>query len=233
MSKVGYIYVALLDGGIIKTGKTKSPKTRISKSGFGNRVIVDYWVSQEFVGYSDAEREMLQFLGAVGSLAFGKEYFSGVEFSVAVEKAIQCSSLRSDRSVREQKKIESLEAESRLDAITGKSSADTSIDSDWINHVSEFKSSTKVISRIVKNRGLISESLLPRDVFGGLSLFEITLLISSYRVVDCPVNYLAYIALDVSAATSLDDDAFMDWFSCFMKDQEAIINERINSKSIE
>lgn len=70
MSKVGYIYVALLDGGIIKTGKTKSPKTRISKSGFGNMVIVDYWVSQEFVGYSDAEREMLQFLGAVGSLAF-------------------------------------------------------------------------------------------------------------------------------------------------------------------
>lgn len=150
-----------------------------------------------------------------------------------MEKAIQCSSLRSDRSVREQKEIESLEAERRLDAITGKSSADTSIDSDWINHVSEFKSSTKVISRIVKNRGLISESLLPRDVIGGLSLFEITLLISSYRVVDCPVNYLAYIALDVSAATSLDDDAFMDWFSCFMKDQEAIINERINSKSIE
>ncbi len=114
-SSIGHIYVALLDGGIVKTGKTKKPKARISKSGFGNRKVVDYWVSSEFVGYSDAESEMIRFLGEVGTVAFGREYFSGVDYSIAVERAKECFNSRSCSSISETRRLESLRTKHVVD----------------------------------------------------------------------------------------------------------------------
>lgn len=226
-SRVGHIYVVLLEGGVIKTGKTKHPKSRISKSGFGNRTIIDYWVSQEIVGYSEAEREMLRFLGDVGEPAFGKEYFHGVDFSVAVERAVECSLPRiaiPPKSIRE---LEIKEAEDAAEGVIGKLSSNNCKDKEWCEHVASFASSAKVIARIVKNRGISLGWLEPCPSIGLMSLFEFALVLLSYRHHGEPEDYLAEVGIMAASASALDDDGFIGWFRGLEAQMEASIRERI------
>ena len=215
MSNVGHIYVVLLEGGIVKTGKTKNPKSRISKSGFGNRDIVEFWVSREFVGYASAEAEMIKFLGCVGSVAFGREYFSGVDFSVAVERASKCVDSRSALCVKEQKIKDTQKSNENTGRVMNHFSGNGFVDSRWTNHVDEFRRCAEVVSRIILNRGVRGGSLLPIESLGGMSLFEFSLIICSYHCDDGAVEYFSSASSIVIGNLELCDDEFIGWFSSF------------------
>lgn len=223
MSNVGHIYVVLLEGGIVKTGKTKNPKSRISKSGFGNREIVEYWVSREFVGYASAEAEMIKFLGCVGSVAFGREYFIGVDFSVAVERASNCVDSRSALCVKEQKIKDTQKRNENVDLVMDHFSGNCAVDNQWTNHVDEFRRCAEVVSKIISNRGVRGGSLLPVERLGGMSLFELSLIICSYHCDDGAVEYFSAISGIVIGNLDLCDDDFICWFSSFEDDLESEI----------
>lgn len=220
MSNVGHIYVVLLEGGIVKTGKTKNPKSRISKSGFGNRDIVEFWVSREFVGYASAEAEMIKFLGCVGSVAFGREYFSGVDFSVAVERASKCVDSRSALCVKEQKIKDTQKSNENADRAMNHFSGNGVVDSRWTNHVDGFRRCAEVVSKIISNRGVRGGSLLPIERLGGMSLFEFSLIICSYHCEDGAVEYFSSVSSIVIGNLELCDDEFIGWLSSFEADLE-------------
>lgn len=213
MFNVGHIYVVLLDGGIIKTGKTKNPKHRISKSGFGNREIVEFWVSREFVGYASAEAEMIKFLGCVGSVAFGREYFIGVDFAVAVERAARCVDSRSGLCVDEQKLKDTRKRNENADLAIKHFSGNCVVDNKWIDHVDAFRSCAEVVSRIILNRSAIGWPFLPVERFGGMSLFEFSLIICSYHCEDGAVEYFSAISNIVIGKLDLCDEEFTGWLS--------------------
>lgn len=84
---VGYVYVIKFSDGLVKAGRTASPKTRIKNGGYGNRVIADYWVSEKLSNSCIMERKILSAIKNISTSQVGREYFGGVEFIAAVEAA--------------------------------------------------------------------------------------------------------------------------------------------------
>lgn len=84
---VGYVYVIKFSDGLVKAGRTVSPKTRIKNGGYGNRVIADYWVSEKLSNSCIMERKILSAIKNISTSQVGREYFGGVEFIAAVEAA--------------------------------------------------------------------------------------------------------------------------------------------------
>ena len=213
MSEVGCIYVVLLEGGLVKVGKTRNPKSRISQSAFGHRKIVDYWISDFFVGYSCAESEMIGMLGEIGNLELGREYFRGIDYSVAVSMAASCVSKRSGSDINEQLDME----RGRYDEIAKKliSLRRERCDCDFIEHFEKFKPCSQVISAMLRNRGLKSRETEESLGVYGVSLLEFCLLVGSYGCDDGQIEYFAGINSIVLGKISLCDSDFLSWFYGF------------------
>lgn len=215
--KIGHIYVVLLDGGIVKTGRTKNPSSRISRSGFGNREIVDFWVSDEFVGCCQAETEMINFLKDIGHIAFGKEYFTGVDYMVAVEKARSVFEKHSTTCVKTAK-LKKIDAENRYADAVIYALSNPGADREWIDYTSRYLFCAKAIGLMFKNRGLSWHFTDENDHLGGLSHFELSILLRGYKCEDGSCQYFSEIAQEVASMMLLDDSDMLESIDEFKRD---------------
>jgi hypothetical protein len=76
---LGHIYVIEFASGVVKVGRTATPKGRVAvhallAAAHGGS-IQSVWVSHRIVGSASAERELIDFCGRNGQLAAGREYF--------------------------------------------------------------------------------------------------------------------------------------------------------------
>lgn len=89
----GHIYVLGFSNGCVKVGRTKNSGQRLgahkSAAGKFGLTITDEWTSEphaEWMQNEDALKRIAEELG--GTLAGGKEYFTGVEFAAVMEEAL-------------------------------------------------------------------------------------------------------------------------------------------------
>lgn len=80
----GHIYVVEFTSGVVKVGKAGSPKSRVASHAHHARVhggdVRGSWISERHHGVSVTERDLIAYCKKRGVLAFGKEYFRGVDF---------------------------------------------------------------------------------------------------------------------------------------------------------
>jgi hypothetical protein len=87
----GYVYVLKFTNGLVKPGRTRNPKARLSDHAknaqlFGAE-LADWWVSPLHDGWKENEESLITFAGDLGGTALTTEYFSGVDFDDLLAKA--------------------------------------------------------------------------------------------------------------------------------------------------
>ena len=83
----GHLYVVEFTSGVIKVGQAVRPQSRLATHAAHARIhggdIRRTWVSDRHAGYDGTERILIAGCKQVGELAFGREYFRGIEFDWA------------------------------------------------------------------------------------------------------------------------------------------------------
>lgn len=86
----GYVYVVAFDSDLVKVGRSRNPKRRLSEHEKGAAVhgasITNSWVSPPHVNYGDNEALLIDFCAA-RTTALGVEYFRGVDFDEVAQFA--------------------------------------------------------------------------------------------------------------------------------------------------
>ena len=87
----GHVYVLAFDNGTVKVGQTQNATQRLNSHksiarGFGHTVTGE-WVSPLHAGWRANEDALKAIAAELGGTPAGQEYFSGVDFTMVVDRA--------------------------------------------------------------------------------------------------------------------------------------------------